>query len=185
QGIDLPRDAQLLGAQRDGESLELNLRDGHEALPVQPGTQAFTLRFREPSAMGMSSGTPQVALHARAANVKLSLALPQDRWVLWTWGPQAGPAVLYWSELIALLIVAIALARFAPAPLRWWQWLLLALGFSTFAWSAYALVVVWLIALGMRARSERLPEYSVFNLVQVLLAALTAIALLCLISAVP
>jgi len=187
QGIDLPRDAQLLGAQRDGESLELNLRDGHVALPVQPGTQAFTLRFREPSAMGMSSGTPQVALHARAANVKLSLSLPQDRWVLWTWGPQAGPAVLYWPELIALLIVAIALARFAPTPLRWWQWLLLGLGFSTFAWSAYVLVAAWLIALGLRARGERALawERTSFNLMQVGLAVLTVIALLCLISAVP
>ncbi|HEY3521698.1 MAG TPA: hypothetical protein VGK80_11755, partial [Rhodanobacteraceae bacterium] len=123
QGIDLPRDAQLLGVQRGGESLELNLHGGHLALPVQPGVQTFALRFRDASALGMSSGTPQVALHARAANIKLSLSLPQDRWVLWTWGPQAGPAVLYWAELIALLIVAIALARFAPTPLRWWQWL--------------------------------------------------------------
>ncbi|MBS0433080.1 MAG: hypothetical protein JSS21_11855, partial [Proteobacteria bacterium] len=36
QGIDLPRGAQLLGVQRDGQPLELNLRDGHLALPVQP-----------------------------------------------------------------------------------------------------------------------------------------------------
>ncbi|HET7557549.1 MAG TPA: hypothetical protein VFK08_05680, partial [Rhodanobacteraceae bacterium] len=184
QVIDLPGDAQLLGVQRNGDALELNLREGHLALPVQPGVQTFNLRFRDDSTLGMASGTPPVALHAHAANIRTSLSLPQDRWVLWTWGPSAGPAVLYWSELIALLIVALMLARFAPTPLRWWQWLLLGLGFSTFAWSAYALVVVWLIALGMRARSERLPEYSVFNLVQVLLAALTAIALLCLISAV-
>ncbi len=187
QGVDLPRDAQLLAVQRGGESLELNLRDGHLALPVQPGVQTFTLRFRQPSAIGMSSGTPPVALHARAANIKLSLSLPQDRWVLWTWGPQAGPAVLYWPELIALLIVAIALARFAPTPLRWWQWLLLGLGFSTFAWSAYVLVALWLIALGLRARGERALtwERTAFNLMQIGLAVLTVIALLCLISAVP
>jgi hypothetical protein len=185
QAIDLPKDAQLLGVKRDDDALELNLRDGHLALPVQPGVQTFSLRFRNGSPLGMVAGTPPVALHAHAANIQTSLSLPQDRWVLWTWGPSAGPAVLYWSELIALLIVAIALARFAPTPLRWWQWLLLGLGFSTFAWSAYALVAVWLIALGLRARSERLPTYSAFNLVQVLLAALTVVALLCLVSVVP
>ncbi|MGH8212103.1 MAG: hypothetical protein ACREPP_02590, partial [Rhodanobacteraceae bacterium] len=187
QGVELPRNAQLLGVQRDGESLELNLRDGHLALPVQPGVQIFTLRFREPSAIGMSAGTPAVALRARAANIKLSLSLPQDRWVLWTWGPQAGPAVLYWPELIALLIVALGLARFAPTPLRWWQWLLLGLGFSTFAWSAYVLVALWLIALGLRARGERALawERPTFNLMQIGLAVLTVIALGCLISAVP
>jgi len=187
QGIELPHDAYLLGAQRDGQPLELNLRDGRVALPVQPGTQSFVLRFRETSALGMLSRTPAVALDAHAANIQTSLALPRDRWVLWTWGPQAGPAVLYWSQLAVLLLVAIGLARFAPAPLRWWQWLLLGLGFSTFAWTAYVVVAAWLIVLGLRARSERMLAltHTPFNTLQVLIAVLTAIALLCLIASVP
>jgi hypothetical protein len=187
QGIDLPRDAHLLGARRDGQTLELNLRDGHVALPVQPGTQTFVLRFRETSALGMLSGTPTVALGAHAANIRTSMALPHDRWVLWTWGPQAGPAVLYWSQLAVLLLAAIALARFAPTPLRWWQWLLLGLGFSSVAWSAYVVVVAWLIVLGLRARSERMLAltHTPFNTLQVLIAVLTVIALLCLVASVP
>lgn len=183
--IDLPRDAQLLEATRDGETLALNPRDGHVGLPLQPGTQTFKLRFRESGMLASRASTPAVDLHARAANISVSLSLPQDRWVLWTWGPSVGPAVLYWSELIALLIVALLLARFAPTPLRWWQWLLLGLGFSTFAWSAYALVALWLIVLGLRARSERIVTFPAFNLAQVAIAALTAIALLCLVSVVP
>ena len=187
QVIDLPRDAHVLGAQRDGQSLELNASDGHVALPVQPGTQTFVLRFREASALGMLSRTPAVTLGAHAANIRASVALPHDRWVLWTWGPQAGPAVLYWSQLAVLLLAAIALARFAPTPLRWWQWLLLGLGFSTFAWSAYVVVVAWLIVLGLRARSERMLTltHTPFNTLQILIAVLTAIALLCLIASVP
>ena len=107
--IDLPRDAQLLEATRDGEALALNPRDGHVGLPMQPGTQAFKLRFREPGMLASRASTPAADLHARAANISVSLSLPQDRWVLWTWGPSVGPAVLYWSELIALLIVALLL----------------------------------------------------------------------------
>jgi hypothetical protein len=106
---------------------------------------------------------------------------------LWTWGPTNGPAVLYWSQLIVLLLVAWLLARFAPTPLRFHHWLLLGLGFSAFAWSAYALVVLWLILLGLRGRStpsEKLAE-STFNVMQVGLAALTVLALGVLISAVP
>ena len=187
QGIELPRDAQLLDAKRDGQSIELNLHDGHVALPVQPGTQTFILRFRDASAIGMVSRTPAISLAAPAANIRTSLTLPQDRWVLWTWGPQAGAAGLYWAQLLVLLVVAIALAKFAPTPLRWWHWLLLGLGFSTFAWSAYALVVAWLIALGWRARSEGYVALtrSPFNAAQVLLAVFTFIALLCLIASVP
>jgi hypothetical protein len=187
QGIDLPRDAQLLDVQRDGQALELNPRDGHLALPVQPGTQTFLLRFREASPPGMLSRTPAVALGAHAANIRTSLALPHDRWVLWTWGPQAGPAVMYWAQLAVLLLAALALARFAPTPLRWWHWLLLGLGFSTFAWTAYVVVAAWLVVLGLRERSERMPALTraPFNTLQVLIAVLTVIALLCLVASVP
>ncbi len=187
QGVELPDDARLLGAQRDGQTLELNPHRGHVALPVQPGAQNFVLRFRETSALGMLSRTPAISLDAPAANIRTSLELPHDRWILWTWGPQVGPAVLYWSQLAVLLLVAIALARFAPTPLRWWQWLLLGLGFSTFAWTAYVLVAAWLIVLGIRAGSERAVSLArlPFNLMQVALAVLTVIALLCLIASVP
>lgn len=187
QGIELPRDATLLSATRDGQSLQLNLHDGHLSLPVQPGQHAFVLRFRDASQLGLLARTPAVAIDAPAANLRTTLALPHDRWVLWTWGPQAGPAVLYWSQLIVLLIVAIALAKFAPTPLRWWHWLLLGLGFSTFAWFAFVVVAAWLIVVGLRARSERYVglSQSPFNLLQILLALFTFVALLCLIAAVP
>jgi hypothetical protein len=130
--------------------------------------------------------TPTFALHAPVANINLALQLPQDRWVLWTWGPTVGPAVLYWSQLIVLLLAAWLLARHAPTPLRFHHWLLLGLGFSAFAWSAYALVALWLILLGLRARmpAERWAPTK-FNLLQLGLATLTLLALAVLISAVP
>lgn len=187
QGVGLPRDAQLLGVTRDGQALDVTLHAGHVALPVQPGKQSFELRFRQASPLGMVARTAPVSLDARAANIRTGLALPHDRWVLWTWGPAAGPAVLYWAQLIVLLIAALVLARFAPTPLRWWQWLLLGLGFSTFAWTAYVVVVVWLIALGARARNPHVSTLREvpFNLLQVVLALLTLVALLLLIASVP
>lgn len=187
QGVSLPGDAVLLDVTRNGQPLQLNLHDGHLSLPVQPGRQQFSVRFRDAAPLGLLARTPAVAIDAPAANLRTSLALPQDRWVLWTWGPQAGPAVLYWSQLIVLLIVAIALARLAPTPLRWWHWLLLGLGFSTFAWSAFVVVALWLITVGLRARGERyvaMPR-SPFNVLQILLAVFTLIALVCLVAAVP
>lgn len=183
--VELPRNAVLLGAQRDGQPLDLNANNGHVALPVQPGSQTFVLRFRETSPSGWTARTPQVALGARAANISTSLALAHDRWVWWTWGPQAGPAVLYWAQLAVLLLAALALARFVPAPLRWWHWLLLGLGFSTFSWGAFVVVVAWLIALGLRARHEPGLARTPFNLMQVGLAVFTFIALSCLIASVP
>ncbi len=185
--IDLPAGAELLEARRDNQPINLAVRDGKLSLPLLPGEHDYALRLREPHGVAASIRTPTFALHAPVANIDLTLGLPQDRWVLWTWGPTVGPAVLYWSQLIVLLLAAWLLARFAPTPLRFHHWLLLGLGFSAFAWSAYALVVLWLILLGLRARgapAERLSATR-FNLLQFGLAALTLLALTVLISAVP
>lgn len=185
--ISLPAGAQLLEARRDNEPINLAVRDGKLGLPLLPGEHDYTLRLREPRGVGLRVRTPAFALDAPVANIDLALQLPQDRWVLWTWGPAAGPAVLYWSQLIVLLLVAWLLARHAPTPLRLRHWLLLGLGFSAFAWSAYALVVVWLLLLGLRARHAPAESCSAvrFNLLQLGLALLTLLALAVLISAVP
>lgn len=182
--ITLPTGAELLQSSRDGQALDLAIRDGKLSLPLLPGSHAYALQLRIPVGVGFRTLMSHVDLRAPVANLSLELAPPQDRWVLWTWGPQDGPAVLYWSQLAVLLLAAWLLARFAPTPLRFHQWLLLGLGFSAFAWGAYALVVAWLIALGLRARGVRLGN-TAFNLAQIGLAALTAVALLALVGAVP
>ncbi|HET6804890.1 MAG TPA: hypothetical protein VFH59_05535 [Frateuria sp.] len=184
--LGLPRGAELLQASRDGERLPLAVRGGALSLPLLPGTHAYEVRLRESAGVAPRVRSPVIALHAPAANLDLRLQLPQDRWVLWTWGPGAGPAVLYWAQLLVLLIAAWLLARHAPTPLRFRHWLLLGLGFSAFAWSAYAVVVAWLILLGLRARAAVASwRAGLFDLMQVGLVLLTATALAVLVAAVP
>jgi hypothetical protein len=185
--IDLPPGSELLDARRDNQPINLAVRDGKLSLPLLPGAHDYAVHLREPLGVATRVRTPVLDLHAPVANIGLNLQLPQDRWVLWTWGPTDGPAVLYWSQVLVLLIAAWLLARYAPTPLSLRHWVLLGLGFSAFAWSAFALVVVWLIALGLRARM-RAPEQLErlrFNLLQLGLAALTVLALCVLIGAVP
>jgi hypothetical protein len=186
--ISLPSGTALLDATRDEENLSLAVRDGKLSLPLLPGTHHYSLRLRVPRGVGVSTSTSAIALGAPSANIALSLNLPQDRWVLWTWGPTSGPAVLYWSQLIVLVLVAWLLGRYAPTPLRFHHWLLLGLGFSAFAWSAFAFVVLWLIAMGLRSRhGTTATQLSAgkFNLLQAALAVVTVLALITLISAVP
>lgn len=185
--ITLPAGAELLEARRDGEPLGVAVRHGRLGLPLLPGTHGYQVRLRVPGGIGMRTPMPAFALGAPTANVATELQLPRDRWVLWTWGPATGPAVLYWSQLLVLLFVAWLLARHAPTPLRFRHWLLLGLGFSAFDWGAYALVVAWLILLGLRARREPPARLGTtgFNLVQAGLAVLTVLALAVLVAAVP
>ncbi|WP_242512281.1 hypothetical protein [Pseudolysobacter antarcticus] len=183
--IDLPAGAQVLGVDKDGQTQNLRPRDNKLSLPITPGAQRFTIRWRESSELGLHNTVPAVNLHLAAANLQLVLNLPQDRWVLFVYGPTTGPAVLYWGELLLMLLLAYALTRLRRTPLAYWQWVLLGIGFSTFSWVALVVVVVWLLALQWRAeRGSELNDLR-FNLLQLGLIVLSIAALLCLVTAIP
>jgi len=185
QTITLPKGAEVISVRRDNETLNLRALDGKLSLPLKPGAQHFEVRFRDNSELGLVARTPLVALGLPAANVDLGLQLPADRWVLATWGPAVGPAVLYWGELVLMIAIAFALARTRRTNLKFHDWLLLGLGFSTFSWGALIVVVAWLFAFAWRARGEMPKGTTGFNLLQIGLAVLTLFALLSLISAIP
>ncbi|MGE5167239.1 MAG: hypothetical protein ACM3KT_01295 [Deltaproteobacteria bacterium] len=185
QVIALPADAQVLGVMRDNAPLNLRAQNGKLTLPLTPGSNRFEIRFRTDAALGLLARTPAVALGLPAANVNLVLNLPENRWLLATWGPPAGPAVLYWGELIVMVLVAFALSRSGRTRLKFRDWLLLGLGFSTFSWSALIVVVVWLFAFDWRGREAQPRNEALFNLSQIGLVLLTLVALASLISAVP
>jgi hypothetical protein len=185
QVVTLPTAAQVLGVVRDNEPLNLRAQDGKLTLPLTPGTHRFEIRFRTDTALGTLTRTPPLALGLPAANVNLVLDLPENRWLLATWGPPAGPAVLYWGELLVMILVAFALSRSGRTRLKFRDWLLLGLGFSTFSWSALIVVVVWLFAFDWRGREAQPHNESLFNLSQIGLALLTLVALASLVSAVP
>jgi len=183
--ITLPGDVELLGVSRDGQALNLRLLDGKLSLPVVPGSQRYEVRFRDTTAAGFSARTPSIGLGLPAANVALTMQLPADRWLLATFGPPVGPAVLYWGELIVMIALAYGLARTRRTRLNTRDWLLLGLGFSTFSWLALLVVVAWLFAFDWRSRCALPPERWQFNILQIALALLTLVALVCLVSAIP
>lgn len=185
QIIALPATAQVLGVTRDGAPLNLRAQDGKLTLPLTPGTHRFEIRFRTDAALGFAASTPPVAPGLPAANVNLALNLPENRWLLAVWGPTVGPAVLYWGELIVMILVAFALSRSGRTRLKFRDWLLLGLGFSTFSWSALIVVVAWLFAFDWRGREAQPKNESLFNLSQIGLVVLTLFAMASLISAIP
>ncbi len=185
QSISLPADAEVMSVSRNAEILNLRPRDGKLSLPVVPGAQRFQIRFRESLPVALMTHSPTVALGLPAANIDLGIDLPADRWLLATGGPAQGPAVLYWSELVVMLIVAWVLARTRRTPLSLRQWILLGIGFSTFSWLALLPVAGWLFALDWRARAASPTSNALFNLTQLGLAILTVFALLCLAAAIP
>lgn len=184
--VRLPADAALLSVERDGEPLGLRLEDGALSLPVQPGEQAYRVRFRGADGVGFRTRTVAVDLGLPAANIDLQLTLPEDRWLLAAVGPTLGPAVLYWGELLVVVLVALGLGRWGRTPLRTRDWLLLGVGFSTFSWWALAVVVAWIHAVAWRERhGASLDGKWRFDGLQLGVVVLTVAAALALIAAIP
>ncbi|MCL2871651.1 MAG: hypothetical protein FWF41_01490 [Betaproteobacteria bacterium] len=190
--ITLPSsEMEVLSVMRNRESLNLRPIDGKLTLPVSPGEQTFTVTLREPREVGTLTRTPVFDLGLPVANIDIGATLPKQRWLLASFGPPVGPAVLYWGELVVALVLAFLLsfllARRGWTSLRFHHWFLLVLGFSTFSWAALALIAVWLIALDWRRRAGALVNWKdwQFNGVQVGLVLLSAAALYCLVRVIP
>jgi len=84
--------------------------------------------------------------------------------------PLVGPAVLFWSVLIIIVLVAGGLSRTGWDDLKFYQWLLLAIGLSMSHLAAGFIVVGWLIALDRRKSCDHFTGYR-FNFIQMGMAA--------------
>ncbi|MES2041502.1 MAG: hypothetical protein V4495_27105 [Pseudomonadota bacterium] len=154
-------------------------------LPVVPGAQDIEVQWRLDRGVGTSYTTATVNLQQASVNNSLQLKLPHDRWLLLASGPGMGPAILFWGKLIVLLLVAVALGRFAGLPVTTRQWLLLTLGLTQVAWWSAALVVAWFFAFVQRKKmADAFTTRWQFNLRQLGLAILTLVMLCILLDAV-
>jgi hypothetical protein len=181
----LPDNADVLSVAIDGRSESMRAIDGELSLPILPGEHSIDVSWRTDGDIGFRAESPAVELGSAAGNITLVMQVPENRWILFTGGPQLGPAVLYWSQLVALLLIAVVLGRFDVTPLRTWHWILLGLGFSTFSWIAFATVVVWLLVSGARHRWRPGQTVRFFNLMQVGFVLLTIIALSAIVTSLP
>ncbi|NUN12272.1 MAG: hypothetical protein HUU55_01405 [Myxococcales bacterium] len=172
QRIRLPEGAVLQEVQIDGSPHTLTPREGALHVPLKPGEQRVSLSWQQPWERRFFERFPTLDVGSSSANTHLTLELGDDRWLLWTHGPDWGPAVLFWSHLAALMLVALVLGRFRKLPVKTWQWLLLALGLSQLPIQAFAVVVVWLLALVFREQKP-MGHWALFNLYQLTLIGLT------------
>jgi len=184
--LQLPADAELLNLSIDGRTLNSKPEAGVLTLPIKPGSQQVLLSWREDQGIGLITRSPALDLGLDAANISLKLALPNDRWLLRLAGPAVGPAVLYWSGLIVLLLLGYGLGRSGRALLPIGAWMLLVLGFSTLSYVPLLIVAVAFIALD--ARQRYLPgawgKWR-FDFAQLLLVVLSVFAFAALVAAIP
>ncbi|MEI8573474.1 hypothetical protein U737_01350 [Methylomonas sp. LW13] len=175
--VKLPEQAELQSVTIDGVSQPIRQQGATVSLPIHPGTQQIVLNWQTTKEPGVLLRTPLVDLGVASVNSRIQVLMPQQRWLLWTFGPKFGPAVLIWGLLIVLALLAFGFGKLSITPLQHWQWFLLLIGLSQLHIAAAFLVVGWLFALGFRAHhAPQRPRW--FNLAQIGLAGLTLLSLL-------
>jgi hypothetical protein len=183
--ITLPGGIDLQRFSIDGKEIPLQLSGNSLRFPVHPGKQKVEIRWRSNMGIHTRFSTEQVNLGMKSVNASTEMEIPSSRWILLTSGPRIGPAVLFWGELLVFLLIALMLGRVRFTPLTTLQWLLLSLGLSQIPAPLAAVVVAWLLLLGLR-KQKGLPADKplLFNLGQVFLVILTLAALGCLFAAI-
>jgi hypothetical protein len=183
--IDLPADADITTLTHQGKAIPVRKDGTRLIIPLRPGEQNIALEWKSSAPLGFRAEAEAVRLPVESANLSTTINVPDDRWVLWASGPRRGPAVRFWVILVCSLIAAVALGRTSWSPLGVPAWMLLAIGLTQVPLPAALLVIGWLHLLGWRGR-DAFQKLGVtgYNLAQVALIGLTAVALGILIYAV-
>ncbi|SPD75643.1 conserved membrane hypothetical protein [uncultured Desulfobacterium sp.] len=182
--IVLPEGARLQMVRVSGKTLPVREEGREIMVPLKPGTQTVDVEWRESVASSALTRGPHVAIGEQAVNADVTFEMPQNRWILFTTGPRLGPAVLFWSYLLIIIVVASALGRVSWTPLTTRHWLLLGLGLTQTHPLVALMIVGWFLALGTRQR-YRFPEgFLRFNLSQILLIVWTIAAMVGLYTAI-
>ena len=175
--ITLPESVTLQSVSINGASQAIRQEGRTVTVPISPGMQEINVAWRQTNGITSSYTTPQVDLGSSSVNASLQVHMPPDRWTLFCRGPQLGPAVLFWSAAFVVMLGAVALGRIPMTPLRTHHWILLGIGFSTVYIKVMLLVVGWLFALEFRKRLTPDTHPLLFNVIQLVLIALTVFAL--------
>ena len=175
----LPEAAEVQQVSLDGDERPLRPEKGELRVTVPTGRHSVAVRWRQSRGVRAAYALPAVGLPGPAVNVSQQLTLPPSRWLLFTWGPTWGPAVLFWPYLVFLLAVSFGLGRLPASPLTSAQWILLGLGLSQIPALGALVVAGFVFALARRgARPAR--GAAAFDLAQIGLAAWALVSLVLL-----
>lgn len=184
--ITLPPGIELQRTIIDGKELSLQLEGSKLRLPLLPGKQDIEIGWRSPHGVATRKLlTETVDIGLPSVNASIELNVPSSRWILFTGGPRIGPAVLFWGELLVIILIAIFLGQVALTPLGTLSWLLLSIGLSQVPIPVAAIVVAWLLLLGLRKkRGHEIKSATSFNFLQVALVFLSILAMAALFYAI-
>lgn len=183
--IDLPAEAAITTLRVRGQELPVRREGSAVIIPVRPGDQQIDLEWKTPGALAFKMPTDAITLPVMASNITTTVDMPASRWLLMASGPMRGPAVRFWGLALSAALLGWLLAKIKISPLKAHEWALLLLGFMQLPLFIGAAVVLWFFALAWRGSAgSAIKVPTLFNVVQIILAFASVIALLCMLAVV-
>ncbi|MCD4654701.1 hypothetical protein K8T06_12315 [bacterium] len=179
--IVLPEDVQVQEMRINNRSQPVRQDGRNVPLSISPGKQVFMIKWLENRGASLNFKTPEINLGIRNVNTTIIIRFHSNRWPLWLSGPQLGPALLFWSILIVMLIAAFILSKTGMTPLKFRHWFFLALGMSQGGLVGIFIVLVWLIAIHFRGKVKKDMNSKLFDMMQIGIVFLSGIAVIALI----
>ncbi len=180
QSVTIPADGQVTSFTVDGVDLPVQQEGGKLTFSAEPGKHTVAVKWRQDLTAGVVLRAPEVTLSSGGANVLTTIDVPDNKWLIWAGGPRWGAVVTLWQYVLVLLLAAFLLGRYAPTEeVKTHDWFILGLGMTQVPVIAPILVVVWLIAVGMRGK-QRDMQWWRHNLQQLFLVGLSGLAMLCM-----
>ena len=175
--ISMPAGAVLQNITLNGHAQPIRVEGEKIRLPLVPGSQEAVIVWRDREGIKNFFSTPKVNLGQASVNASTEIELPVNRWLLFTFGPSMGPAILFWGAVLIIIALSFGLGRLTITPLRAQHWLLLGLGFTQAPMLAVVIVAGWFFALGLRKQFSLQRSNALFNLTQIGLIILSIAAL--------
>ncbi|RLA07891.1 MAG: hypothetical protein DRQ51_04490 [Gammaproteobacteria bacterium] len=179
--INLNKNAKLKDIKINNKKQSIRLKNGKIDLPINPGENNIKINFIEKKKLKFKYQTSLVNLNKSSMNHQIKLQTPHNRWVLFVSGPLMGPAVLFWGNMLVIILISLVLGRIKITPIKTYQWVLLSLVVAQLHVIFSLIIVGWLLLLGWRKtiKVDRLSDLK-FNAIQVVILLLSIVAIITL-----
>ena len=174
--LKLPSGVNVQELKIDGVETAMNQLNAELIIPVSVGKHDIDLKTRTVWSHNLRQSFPMPEFAGEVSNISTTISVPRNRWILFTGGVRFGPVVLFWGELLVVLIFAVLLGRIKSLPLGTLAWVLLGLGLTSLHVVCLLIPVVWFVAIAYRKKNE-VESWWRFNFYQLALVFLTLLAL--------
>jgi hypothetical protein len=150
---------------------------------LNPGSQTIEIAWQTPDGIATTFKVPEIDLGSESVNSNIEIRIGK-RWIWLVKGPRVGPAILFYSEILIILLASIILGYLKITPLRSYHWFILGFGLCQSGLIPCLIIVAWFVALKIRAEKGHLLDGAWFNLAQIVLVAITVLTIGALVFAI-